>query len=183
MAASAERIMELLGNGLSNEVVATAVGVHPSYISQLMADETFSAQVVAKRTTTLAAATTRDRTWDSVEDKMLGQLDAMVDNFSITKPMELVRAIAVVNAAKRRGTTTQDAMTVNQQIVVLNIPTQVLHSFTKTRTGEVIEVDGKTLVTMPASALLAQLAKKNEGRNDYEQVRRYLPQDTEVKEG
>lgn len=183
MAASADRIMELLGNGLSNEVVATAVGVHPSYISQLMADENFAAQVVAKRTTTLAAATTRDRSWDSIEDKMLVKLDEMVSNDMIYKPMELVRALSVVNAAKRRGSTTQDNMAVNQQVVVLNMPTQVIHSFTKSRTGEVVEVDGQTLVTMPAAALMSQLAKKHEGRADYEQVRRYLPQDTEVKEG
>jgi len=176
MAASAEKIKELLGNGLSNEVVATAVGVHPSYISQLMADEDFSAEVVSLRTKQLTAATSRDRSWDGVEDKLLDKLSEVVDMGMIYKPTEVLRALAIVNNAKRRGVSQQQAMVVNQQIVTLVLPEVVVKSFSRNSVNEVVEVDGQTLVTMPASTLMQNLANGNKGRKDYEQVRRYLPQ-------
>lgn len=177
MAASAEKIKELLGNGLSNEVVATAVGVHPSYISQLMADEQFSAEVVSKRTQTLTAATIRDRSWDGLEDSLLNKLAEKVEQDLIYKPMDLLRALAVVNNAKRRGTSAQESLVVHQNIVTLNLPTVVVNSYKKNSNGEVVEVttpEGKaqTLVTMPAAALMQKLGTENK---NYEQVRKYLP--------
>jgi transcriptional regulator with XRE-family HTH domain len=180
MAASAERIKELLGNGLSNEVVATAVGVTAGYISQLMADEQFSSQVVALRTQTLAAATVRDRSWDGLEDTLLGKLAEKIEQDMIYKPMDLLRALSVINNAKRRGASAQENFSVQQTVVTLNLPTVVINSYKKNKAGEVIEVtaaDGtqQTLVTMPASALMHKLSEQHQGNKKYEQVRKFLP--------
>lgn len=177
-----EKIKELLGSGLSNEVVASAVGVHPSHISQLMSVDSFRDEVVAKRTMTLTAASSRDRNIDSLEDKLIQKLHDTID--WITSPKEQLRAFAVINAAKRRGNPASDNLVVNQQIITLNLPAVVTHNYVKNAFQEVIEVEGQTLVTMPASALMKQLAEKG-GRKDYEQIRRFLPSNNgnEVKEG
>ncbi len=179
MAASAERIKELLGSGLSNEVVANAVGVHPSYVSQLMTDETFAAEVVEKRTQTLASISLRDRSWDGIEDKLLTQLNEIVEQRMIYKPTDVLRALALVNNAKRRGTTAQEAMVVNKTVVTLNLPTVVVNDYKKNSFGEVIEVtssegQAQTLVTMPAAALMQKLSEQHQGKK-YDQVRKYLP--------
>jgi hypothetical protein len=185
MAASAEKIKELLGNGLSNAVVATAVGVHPSYITQLMSDEQFSAEVVALRTSTLTAASTRDRSWDGIEDALLSRLSDKVEQDLIYKPLDLIRALAVVNQAKRRGTSAQESLVVHQNVVTLNLPTVVINAYKKNQRGEVVEVttpDGQqqTLVTMPASALMQKLSEQHQGKHDgYEQIRKYLPSSSE----
>lgn len=178
--ASAEKIKELLSNGLSNDVVATAVGVHPSYVSQLMSDEVFSAEVIARRTQTLADVTVRDRSWDGLEDKLLIRMHEIVDNQMIYKPQDVIRALVVVNNAKRRGNTAQESLVVHQNIVNLSIPAAVVNNYTKNITGEVVEVtspDGQqqTLVTMQAATLMSKLAEQHQGKKEYDQIRKYLP--------
>lgn len=183
MSGTAERIKELLGSGLSNEVVANAVGVTPSYISQLMADTEFSAEVVAKRTQTLTGATVRDRSWDGIEDRLLEKLSSNVDNGLIYKTTDLLRALSVVNGAKRRGAQQNGSITMNKTVVTLTMPTVVLHNYKKNHNGEVIEVSNengetKTLVTMPAMALMRKLTEQHQGNKDYDEVRNFLPAST-----
>lgn len=175
VAVSPDRIKELLGNGLSNEVVATAVGVHPSYISQLMSNEEFAGEVVALRTQRLTSYTNRDSKWDTVEDKLLAKLEDIVDNDMIYKPTALLMALRTVNMAKRRGAVVQDSVTVNQQIVMLSMPSTVIQSYVQNSTGEVVEVEGQTLVTMPAQALLQKLAASSEEKERYVRAQRFLP--------
>lgn len=184
--ASVEKIKELLGNGLTNDVVATAVGVTPAYISQLMSDERFAEEVVSLRTVTLTAATSRDRGYDDIEQALLTKLSDVVNSGMIYKTQELLRAIQVINQAKRRGATSQNPLIqTTDKIVTLNMPTVVINSYKTDGKGEVVEVttsEGKsqTLATMPAVALMQRLSAKHQGQNKgYEQVRRFLPQSSE----
>lgn len=182
--ASIEKIKELLGTGLANDVVASAVGVTPSYISQLMANEKFSADVIALRTKTLMAATARDKSWDGIEEKLLDKLEQVVSSGMIFKPQDLLRALVVANAAKRRGSTAQEALTGNKTVVSISIPVTVMNHYTKNAQGEVIEVttpegNTQTLSTMPAAALMRRLTEQHQGVNIYDEVRRHLPQSNE----
>lgn len=185
MAASAEQIKELLGNGLSNEVVATAVGVHPSYVSQLMAEEAFANEVIALRTKTLAASSKRDRSWDGIEDKLLSKLSEQVDLNMIYKPTDVLRALHVVNNAKRRGNSVESGLVVNNVVVNLRLPKVIKNAYTRNIDGEVVEVttpegEVQTLVTMPASTLMQKLSETHQGKQ-YDKVRRYLPGHSEEK--
>ena len=181
MASSAEKIKELLGSGLSNEVVATAVGVHPSYISELMANDIFREEVVALRSRSLVAASSRDRTWDTLEEKLLAKLDDAIDHGMIYKANDLLRAAAVVNNAKRRGVSAPEALHKQQQVVVLNVPVTVVNAFKKNVMGEVIEVtkpdgEAQSLVTMPAAVLVRELASRQPGNKIYDKLRNHLPE-------
>lgn len=160
-----DRIKELLGNGLSNEIVASTVGVTPSFISQLMSDETFYNAVIEKRTQTLAAATNRDRRIDGIEDKLIDQLDEAVSGKLIYKPADILRTFAVINAARRRGVDAAGGAgtTINSVTVNLTLPKVTRKTFTLDGNAEVIEVGDKTMVTMPAAALLKNLAKGTGG--------------------
>lgn len=177
---SAEKIKELLGNGLSNEIVATAVGVSVSYISQLMADEQFSAEVISLRTLALTDATVRDRSWDGLETKMLNNLHELVDSRMIYKVNDVVKVLAIANNAKRRGATSQDALTTHKTVVQLTLPAVIVRQYKKTIEGVVAEViteegNSQTLMTMPAAALMQQLAAKHQGNKQYETLRKYIP--------
>lgn len=176
MATDRKQIQELLGSGLSNAVVASAVGVSDSYISQLMADETFAAAVVAARTLSLTANSARDKSIDSLEDSLLDKLKDVIETNQIYKPQDILRAFAVVNIAKRRGVAAHESLVINQTVVNLTIPEKVIRTFTTNTQGEVVDVEGQTLVTMPAHTLLKKLVEsKGDKGAVYEKISRHIP--------
>lgn len=154
------RILELLGTGLSPEIVASAAGVTPSYISQLLSEESFSKQVTQLRFDNLQAASTRDRAYDDIEDKLIEKMRDLLP--MMYKPLEVLRAITVINGAKRRGAAAPENIHINNTVVNLTIPNQILQRFIVNATNQVVEVSGnemtnsQTLVTMPSSQLLGK---------------------------
>ena len=143
-----DRVIQLLGSGLSAEVVATAVGCEPSYISQLLADDEFAKKVSELRIQNLQAATKRDNKWDEIEDKLLDKLKDSVEY--IMKPREILAALATVNSAKRRGATAQESLTINNTVVNLTLPQKAVHNFVVNQTNQVIGVNDQSLLTMPS---------------------------------
>lgn len=143
-----DRVIQLLGSGLSAEVVATAVGCEPSYISQLLADDEFAKKVSELRIQNLQAATKRDNKWDEIEDKLLDKLKDSVEY--IMKPREILAALATVNGAKRRGATAQESLTINNTVVNLTLPQKAVHNFVVNQTNQVIGVNDQSLLTMPS---------------------------------
>lgn len=177
MALDKEQVKGLLGSGLSNEVVATAVGCDPSYITQLMSDEVFAGEVIALRAAALTANSKRDRTIDGIEDTLLTKLAEVAP--TLYKPNDILRAAATVNNMKRRGVPANESLNINNRIVNLVIPVRIQQQFVTNNNGEVIEVEGQTLVTMPSQTLIKELAAKSgpdkDGKNKFEQVGRHLP--------
>lgn len=152
------RILELLGSGLGAEVVATACGVSPSYVSQLLSEQAFSEQVTARRFANLQAATKRDASYDEIEDALIAKMQDLLP--MMYKPMEVLRAITVINSAKRRGAGAPEHTHVNNTVVNLTIPTQILQKFVTNANNQVVEVGDQTLVTMPSAQLLNQLKQQ-----------------------
>lgn len=176
MATDKNQIKELLGTGLSNEIVATAVGVDSSYIAQLLSNENFAAEVTAMRTLALTANSKRDRKIDGIEDTIITKLEELVDSGVIYKPNDVLRAFAVINNAKRRGVSAAESITINNTVVNLQLPNRVIKEFVQNAQGEVIEVEGQTLVTMPAHTLLKNLVNRQGDKSGaYERVSRFLP--------
>ena len=166
MAINKDQIKELLGNGLTPAVVASAVGCEASYISQLLSEESFANEVAAKRTVALAADSKRDATIDGIEDSLLSQLASVVSDGAFFRPRDLLSAVAVVNKLQRRGKPINGSAVgsgVVNNIVNISLPTHVSKKFVTNRANEVIEVEGQTLVTMPAHQLLRELAAKGDG--------------------
>jgi D-arabinose 1-dehydrogenase-like Zn-dependent alcohol dehydrogenase len=156
---SKDRILKLLGSGLSNDAVATAVGCDHSYISQLMAEDAFRDQVLELRAVALTAATERDRKTDTLEERALSKLDAMLD--WVTKPGDMLKFFQVLNAAKRRGTTATDNLVINQQIVNLQLPANALQKLVMDARGEVVEIDGQSMLTMQPATLIKQIVAES----------------------
>lgn len=168
------KIKELLGCGLKNEVVAQAVGCDPSYISRLMADEVFVDEVMILRAKNMMAETDRDKQIDGIEDNLLAKLREVVDNGMLYKPKDILQAAVAVNRMQRRGFKNVDPATTRQAIVNINLPKVIINNFKTNPQGEVIEIDGQTMVTMPTGTLLRELSK-GDPNGKYEQVQRYLP--------
>lgn len=187
---SKEQVKELLGTGLSVSVVASAVGCTDSYITQLLSDEEFAAEVATLKVVNLQAASKRDNSINSLEDKILHRLGRVIDENAIYKPRDLLQAFAVINRAARRGTQSpHEANIPTTTIINLNLPSSVAKRFTINPQGEVLQVDDQTLVTMPTGQLLRGLAEQQADRlavveqqkPNYQQVRNRLLVD--LKEG
>lgn len=154
------RALELLGSGIQPESVAAALGVTPSYISQLLSDDEFSQQVTTLRYNALQKHNDRDNSYDSIEDKLLEKLDKSIP--MMYKPAEILSAIKVVNAAKRRGQSAPQQITNQQNIVNLVLPTAITQNFVTNINNQVIKAGDQELLTIPSSALLAKAEKENE---------------------
>ena len=149
-----ERALSLLGAGVSAESTAAALGVSVSRISQLLSTEEFSSKVSELRFKNLSKHNERDSVLDSLEDKILERLDNSMG--LCVRPMELTRMLQVVNAAKRRGSSTPEAITEKQQVVQLTMPTNILNNFSVqvNINNQVTQVGEQSLLTIQSGALL-----------------------------
>jgi len=178
MAIDKQQVKELLGNGLPVSVVASAVGCTDSYITQLLADEEFSAEVARLRVVALQANNQRDGSINGIEDTLISKLKEGVESGFFYKPRDLLHAFAVVNSAKRRGTVNADSATLqNTTVINLTIPAAVARRFTIDSRGEVLQVDEQTLVTMPTGQLLSSVGSRTGREEKYREIKNRLMHD------
>jgi hypothetical protein len=144
-----DRALSLLGQGLGPEIVAAAVGVSTSRISQLLSTPEFAGRVAELRYENLAKHNTRDNAYDKMEDSLLEKLKDCLP--FMMRPMEILKAIQVINAAKRRGSSAPESITSQQTVVQLIMPTQILQSFTTNINNQVIKAGQQDLVTVQSS--------------------------------
>src|SRR5687768_9308931 len=122
-----DRALALLGSGLPAVKVAEALGIDSSRISQLITDEQFAAKLSDAKFEHLNKHNEADNELDALEAKVRERLMDNLD--AVYKPMELVRVLQVVNAAKRRGSSTPAAITEQTQILNLVMPTKIINKF------------------------------------------------------
>lgn len=151
------RAMELLGDGHSQEIVASTLGVSPGRITQLMSAEWFAQEVAKLRLERLQEHTARDKKLDSLEDRLIEKLDKSLN--LIHKPMDMLKAFREINQAKRRGNPADTGATlINQTVVNLTLPAAAVNKYRANAAGQVIEVNDKPFLTAPTS-LLPEIAK------------------------
>lgn len=146
------RAMELLGSGVPAETVASALGVTPGYISQLLSDKNFSSAVTQLKYDALSKHTERDASYDEIEDELQVKLKKSM-SFMI-RPADILAAIRVINGAKRRGTDSKESIIAQQNIVEITMPTQIVQQFTTNITNQVIKAGDQDLITIQSSELL-----------------------------
>lgn len=156
-----ERALELLGSGIGPEIVASALGVTPARISQLLSDTEFSELVSQKRFENLSKHNVRDSRYDELEDTLITKLDETLP--MMHRPMEILKAISVINAAKRRGASAPEAITHQNQVVNITMPVQILQQFTEFTTNinnQVTKAGERDLLTIQSGVLLNSTNKK-----------------------
>lgn len=157
-----DKIIEMLGRGVPSTAVASAVGCDPSYISQLMADEEVSLRVQQLRAEHFSEYVELDKNIDDAETAALQRLQSLVP--FITKPTEAARVFSILNSAKRRTSDESKAPSAPAQTVVIDLPAAARVAVTMTIDKQVIEVQGRSMATMPAKSLAAQLEQRNANR-------------------
>lgn len=155
-----EKALELLGKGIANEIVASAIGVTPARITQLLADEEFAAKVQKARYINLQKHTLRDNMYDDIEEKLLKKLQKSLG--LIIKPDTLLKAITVINSAKRRGNSNSSSITDTTDIAEITIPQVIKQTFVTNINNQVVQVGDRDLTTISPEGLQIELeATKN----------------------
>lgn len=149
-----ERALSLLGAGISPAQVASTLGVTESLISQLVSKEGFAAELARIKTESLQKHNARDLKYDSLEDSLLDKLEKNIG--MMYKPHDILKAIQVVNGAKRRGTSTAEAVIAQQNIVQIVLPTKVIQTFTSNAQNQVVQAGNQSLTTIQSGELLRQ---------------------------
>lgn len=158
-----EKAKELLGFNLPANVVAAAIGVTPSMVSQWLSDEQFAGEVQQLRIENLAGAANRDRKYNTIEDALLGRLEESLENrIYFLKPQEILHALKIVNAAVRRGAPQEVLASAQQTIIPLQLPenSEFAVRFIMNKENQVIEIAGRSVATMGAKAVLKKLEER-----------------------
>lgn len=140
------RALELLGSGLGAEVVANACGVTVSRISQLLSEPEFAAAVSELRFNSLQKHNVRDSSYDSLEDTLIERMKDLLP--LMLRPMEILKAIAVINGAKRRGQSAPETLNASNTVVTLVMPKQIIQNFTVNLNNQVIKAGSQELLTI-----------------------------------
>lgn len=156
-----EKALELLGAGIASSLVAQSIGVSEGYVSQLLADEEFLKQVVERKFQHLQKHNARDASYDDAEDTVLKNLKSQLG--MVFDPMKLAKILQVLNAAKRRGAASPDAVTQQSTVITLIMPTKIVERFSvvKDIDNRIIEAGDQKLVTMQSGTLMDRLRAKN----------------------
>jgi len=157
-----EKALHLLGSGVGAEQVAAALGVTPSRIAQLLAEESFAVKVASLRYESLQKHNKRDGAYDSLEDKLLAKLERQLP--LLIKPESILKAIQIVNGAKRRGQSAPQQASTTQNVVQLIMPQVIVQKFTTNLDNQVIKAGEQELLTMPSGNLLKQVEEAEVAR-------------------
>ena len=120
-----DRALILLGQGIAPTMVASALGVSVSRISQLLSNATFAAAVAELRYESLLKHNHTDSRYDKMEADLQERMENLIP--FMMKPFEVLKAIQIINAAKRRGLATTDAPAERSTVVNLTLPTNIFN--------------------------------------------------------
>lgn len=164
---SKERALVLLGQGIDPETVASAVGRDRSWISQLISDPEFSAQIAELRFAALSKHNVRDGKYDEFEDTLLEMLKDCLP-FMMHKPWMILKAITTINSANRRGASAPSTLSKPSDVVQLVMPTIIMQKFVTNINQQVIKAGEQELVTVQSSSMESLLKQHIPPRQQHE---------------
>lgn len=157
-----DRAIELLCQGVSTTQVAEAIGVDPSYISQLKADPDTAAKIAEATAKHTIDDVHHDSKMDKIEALALERIERTIGyaNFG-----QALAAFKILNGATRRqekSTATPQQLT--SVVVNLTLPAGALPNYILNNKNEIVEVEGKAMVSATAQSLDQILAAKAAAR-------------------
>ena len=149
-------VVKYLAQGISTSQVAMAVGCDESYISQLKADPEIQAQLAQHAADVSVKDINFDEALQSAEELALSRIQK---SLSFANMGQALSAFRILNTARRRkdGPTVPAGVTVN---VNLTLPASALPRYVTNSSNEIVEVEGKTLVSATPRGLDAIIAQK-----------------------
>jgi hypothetical protein len=104
------------------------------------------------RYTNLQSYNARDDKYDNLEDKLLLKLESSLP--LMVRPDSILKALATINGAKRRGQQSTENAAASKQIVNLVLPTKIVTTFITNSNNQVVQAGDQSLITMQSGTLL-----------------------------
>lgn len=155
-----ERIIEMLKAGVAPSYVADAVGCDPSYVSQIKADPETAAAIADAQLENIEEDIAHDDLLASAELKALRAIEQRLGHANFAQALA---AYKILNAATRRNTKNiaNGANTTNIGVQVnLTLPATSLPNYVRNANNEIIEVEGKAMITANVSHIDAMLKQR-----------------------
>lgn len=166
-----EHAINLLAQGIPTSQVAAAVGVSDSYISQLKADEEVQRQIAERQAAHSIADSNFDSTLERAEAMALEKIEK---NLPFANMGQALAAFRILNSARRRKDELAQKDTAVSVTVNLTLPANNIPKYITNQANEIVEVEGKTMISASAKTLDQILAARS--GTDHKQ----LPQTTAV---
>ena len=167
MSDAATAILELAPL-MTQAQISRKLNVSEGYVSQVINQSDFSNKVIQAKLKYLDEATERDNTLNKIEDLIVNKLKEAIPNFY--KPKDILMAFSVVNKAVRRGATTEDLQSLNRdsdnKVIKISLPEVIRQRYKLNSQSEVIEVEGRPLVTADSKTLYQQVTQEEEKQDD-----------------
>ena len=126
----------------------------------MLSNPEFTAQVAELRFQALEKHNITDNKYDTLESTLLEKLHDCLPLIAMD-PMKLLKAIQVINGAKRRGASAPDQIQAQNTVVQLVIPQVLVQKFTTNINNQVIHAGEQTLTTIPSNMLAATYAPES----------------------
>lgn len=140
-----DQALNFLAQGLKQSVVAGILGVEESYISQLMAHEDFAAELAEAKSKLTAKDTAYDDKLDSATEQALDRIESKLPFANLQQSLQ---AFKVLDGARRRKQLNQSGSEVGTAITVnILLPTSIAPRYLQNQSGEIVEVEGQTMVS------------------------------------
>lgn len=156
--AARNQALELLAQGIPASQVAEVIGVTESYVSQLLADEDFAAQLSTLKVESAKKDKEYDDKLDQAEEDFL---DRIVERSRMANLQQSMQGFKLLNSAKRRRDSARGAGTGQPQTVVnITLPVAVMPTYILNQQSEIVEVEGKTMVSATPKRLEEIVAQR-----------------------
>jgi hypothetical protein len=153
-----DHAITLLAQGISTSQVAAAIGCDDSYISQLKADPEVQQKIAEMSATQTLADVNFDSTLERAESLALEKIEK---NLPFATLGQAMAAFRVLNGARRRKDGAAIAANAGTTINVnLTLPAAALPRYVTNAQSEIVEVEGKTMISATAKSIDQILAAR-----------------------
>lgn len=156
-----EYAIQLLSKGIPTSQVAAACGVDDSYISQLKADPEVQQQIAAMQSEHAVADSNFDETLERAETLALEKIEK---NMQFATLGQALAAFRVLNGARRRKDGFAQADNITAITVNLTLPATSIPQYVTNAKSEIIEVEGKTMISATPKTLDQILAARADAK-------------------
>jgi len=156
-----EQAIELLCKGVTTTQVADAIGVDPSYVSQLKADPEVAEKIAAATAGLTIADIEFDSRLERAEELALEQIERKIQYANFGQSLAAFRILN--SATRRKAQTANNAGAAGNVTVNIVLPTGAIPKYTINAKSEIVEVEGQTMLSMQAKSLDQILAARAAG--------------------
>lgn len=158
-----DQALTLLSQGLKQSVVASALGVEESYVSQLLADEDFAAALSVRKADVSAKDVAYDTKLDRATEDALDRIESKLPYANLQQSLQAFRVLDSAKRRKERGTSGAESAGVTVNIL---LPTVIAPRYLQNQSGEIVEVEGQTMVSATPKNLEELVQKRKALRLD-----------------